>query len=369
MSGGLGTDGLASELRQLAARTLAIAAEVTLVFVTNLRTGDLRDVGPDGIDNSAQYYSRAQADGIIRSLQELGTTVRSYFSEQDFFRAALSGELEDQRRYRVVFTTAEGGTGSGRRALIPAFCNLLGLPVLNSGAHACSLACHKFHANAVLRDAGVNVPHTWMMTSEGWFGGRRPPFGTKVIVKPAYESMSIGVAEDSVRRADEGLDNFVAERRDAFRQDTIVQEFVTGEEIGVPLIRLGRTVALPPVAFRRADGSQYGRRPRTFAAEVLDHDASLAALDVDPVEIAAIQRTAVAAFDALQMRGIARIDMRIDADGRPWVFDTNIAPPPLDGTSFATSVAHLGLGLREMLAVWLGACLVHYGIVAHESSQ
>ena len=64
------------------------------------------------------------------------------------------------------------------------------------------------------------------------------------------------------------------------------------------------------------------------------------------------------------MRGIGRIDLRLDADGRAWVFDTNIAPPPLGGTSFATSVEMLGFNTQEMLAIWLGACLLDYGLVS-----
>jgi D-alanine-D-alanine ligase len=355
---------LRGRLQRLAAETKAIAPEITLLFVTNLRDGPIRDLGPDGIDNAAQYYSQVQADGIIRSLQDLGLTVRSFFSEEEFFRAALSGEGEDQGRLTVVFTTAEGGTGSGRRALIPAFCSLMHLPFLNSGSHACSLACHKFHANAVLRQAGVRVPDTWMWTSDGWIGNRRPKTGTRVIIKPSYESMSIGVDEDSILRVSSSFDEVVASKRDLFRQDTIVQEFVTGEEVGVPLIRLDRTFSLPPIAFRRANGEPYADRARTFRAENIDRDTSITPFEASLSDLEVIRETTTAAFDALQLRGIGRIDIRMDADGRAWVFDTNIAPPPLAGTSFAASVGAMGFGLQDMLAIWLGACLLHYGFLS-----
>jgi len=355
---------LASAMRAVAEKALAIASDVTLIFVTNLQSGAVADVGPAGLLNTAQHYTRSQAEEIIRSLQSLGVTVETYFTEVEFVRAMVGIDRRDDQRHRVVFTTAEGGSGSGRRALVPAICNLLGLPVLNSGAHACSIARHKFHSGAVLGRVGVRVPTTWLFGDHGWLGGQRPPDGSRVIVKPTYESMCIGVDEDSVQIVDAAFQGFVGSRRDVFKQPVVVQEFISGEEVGVPLVRVGRTFALPPVAFRRASGEPYGHVAKTFKAENIDHDTSHAFFEAPPAQYAAIQRTAVLAFDALEMRGVGRVDLRVDADGRAWVFDTNESPPPLRQTSYALAMQSLGFSLEEMLAVWLGICLLDFGIVS-----
>lgn len=351
-------------IRTVADRVLDVAKDLTVVFVTNLQTGDIADVGPDGIVNTAQYYTRRQADEIIRSLQSLGVTVQAFFNEIDFMRWAASRGPATPPPRTVVFTTAEGGSGSGRRALIPAVCDLLGLPVLNSGPHACTLARHKFHANAVLRRAGVRVPASWQFKDDGWIGLDRPPNGSRVIVKPTYESMCIGIAENSVQVVDRGFEDFAREKRDLFRQPVLVQEFVSGEEVGVPILRIGSTYALPAMSFRRANGDRYGDRPKTFLDENIDHDISLAVFESNSAQYSAVQRAAVLAFDALDMRGVGRIDMRIDADGRHWVFDTNESPPPLRQTAYATSMETLGFSLEEMLAVWLGVCLLDHRMIS-----
>jgi D-alanine-D-alanine ligase-like ATP-grasp enzyme len=75
-------------------------------------------------------------------------------------------------------------------------------------------------------------------------------------------------------------------------------------------------------------------------------------------------RAAVSAFDALDMRGAGRIDFRVDADGEAWVFDTNESPPLMRGTSYSRAMEQLGFDFYEMLAVWLGTCLIDYGIVS-----
>lgn len=351
-------------MRVVSEKALEVAADITLLFVVNLQSGEVADLGPEGVLNTAQYYTRDQADEIIRSLQGLGVTVQSFFSELEFLASVVANDWSSGRRRAVVFTTAEGGSGSGRRALVPAVCNLLGLPVFNSGAHACSIARHKFHANAVLDRVGVRVPAAWLFSDDGWISGHRPGEGSRVIVKPTYESMCIGVGEDSVQVVGAGFEQFVQEKNRQYAQPVLVEEFISGEEVGVPLVRLGSTYALPPVAFRRANGERYGDRPRTFLDENIDHDTSHAIFEAEPAQYAAVQNAAVLSFDALQMRGVGRIDLRVDADGRAWVFDTNESPPPLSHTAYSIAMETLGFSLDEMLAVWLGVCLFDYGIIS-----
>ena len=353
--GRLETD-LASDLRVLADRVRSISAQLRVVFVTNLRHEPVADLGDDGLLNLGQYYSSDQADTIIRSLQEVGVEVLSFFSEQAFIAAATGGGLGSDGKQAVVYTAAEGGTGSGRRALIPSLCNLLDLPVLNSGPHGCSIARHKFHANAVLARAGVRVPGTWMYRTDGWLAGE-PPRGTRVIVKPTYESSAIGVADDSVVSAGPDLSKWLDERVAAFKQSVVVQEFVTGDEIGVPLVQCPNTRALPIVSFLRADGSPYGGSPKTFRMEAIDHDTSYTLYEAPDTMYATYAEDACRAFDALEMSGVGRMDFRVDRDGRAWLFDTNESPPPLAGSSYAMAMASLGLDVPDMLAVWIGISL------------
>jgi D-alanine-D-alanine ligase len=348
-------------MSMLADQAIEVAPEVTLLFVTNIRDGDVVDIGPDGISNVSQYYTRDQAEAIIRSFQELGVTVESYFSERDFI--ARVAERPSTPRAEIVYTTAEGGTGSGRRALIPAMCSLMRIPILNSGAHACALARHKLHANAVLRMFGVRAPDAWQFGDGHWVGGRRPADGVRVIVKPAFESMCIGIDGDSTRVVDGTFDDFVRTRSEAFAQPVVVQDFVTGDEVGVPLIRIDKTYALQALEVRRTDGERFGSRPQTFE-EHMRRDLVHVPYETEPAAYTAMQHAATVAFDAIGMSGVGRMDFRIDADGRPWLFDTNESPPPLAGTAFATAMQALGFSLERMLAVWLGIGLSEAGLIS-----
>ncbi len=294
-----------SRLRTASSEALKMAPGLRLLFVTNIRFGEPTAFGPDSISNTGQHYTRREADQMIRVLQELGFTVEPFFSEMEFLAALVKEDRSIDPRPKVVYTTAEGGSGPGRRALIPALCNLLSIPVLNSGAHASSIARHKLHAYAVLLHAGVRVPGTWQYWRGEWAAGLAPPTGSRVIVKPTYESMGIGIDDTSLQLVDATFDSYLAERSRNFGQPAIVQEFVSGEEVGVPVARIDRTYALPPIAQRHANGDPYDTAPKTFEDENLRGDLSHARFESDDAQLEALRRAAVLAFDALGMQGVA----------------------------------------------------------------
>jgi D-alanine-D-alanine ligase len=359
--GAMVDDQVVVAMSRLADRAVDFAPGLNLLFVTNIRDSEVIDVGPDGISNVSQHYTRQQADEVIRAFQDLGVTVEPFFNEHDFIARVTDGR--PKTRPEIVYTTAEGGTGLGRRALIPSLCNLLGLPVLNSGAHASTLARHKLHANAVLKMFGVRTPETWQFDGADWTGGRSPASGSRVIIKPAFESMCIGIDHESVQVVDSGFDDFVRARVESFSQPVIAQEFVSGEEVGVPLIQMGSTHALQVLEVRRGNGERFGGLPQTFEDHV-HREVVHVSYQAGPERLATIQRAAKTAFDALGMSGIGRVDFRVDADGRAWAFDTNEAPAPLSGTAYGTAMEQLGFPLRKMLAVWLGIGLAKASLIS-----
>jgi D-alanine-D-alanine ligase len=353
-------DAQRARIQKVIDEVCAGAQQTSLIFITNLRSGPVIDVAPTGIINTAQYYSEAKADAIIRTFQDVGFHVLSFFSETAFMKAALDGSLNAQmKEKRVVFTSAEGGQGSGRRALIPSFCRLLGLPVCNSGPHGCSVARHKYHASMILRQAGLPVPQTWLLHAErGWIGGTGPPAGLRVIVKPTYESASIGVDETSVRDVDPSFPAYAEMQARRFGQPATVQEFIAGREFGIPIIELDESEALPVMEYVMDGATRFLEKPRTFTQEnVEERVGTIPAESVSDKQLAQMADIAVAAFKVLEMGATGRMDVRLDVQGRPWIFDTNESPPPIANTCYARSLETLGFDTAGMLALWVGAAM------------
>ena len=94
------------------------------------------------------------------------------------------------------------------------------------------------------------------------------------------------------------------------------------------------------------------------------HDLSHTPFEAPKAQDAALRRAATLAFDVLEMSGVARIDLRVDSDGRSFIIDTNADPPPLGGTCWAYAMSKFGFSLDEMAAAWLGICLLEHKLVS-----
>src|SRR5947209_1842199 len=94
---------VSQRMRAVASKALEVAPRLELLFITNIRSGEVADLGPHGVLNAAQYYTRREADEIIRMFQELGLMVTPFFDELAFFQA-VTREEQSSDRQRIVYT-------------------------------------------------------------------------------------------------------------------------------------------------------------------------------------------------------------------------------------------------------------------------
>jgi len=338
----------------------AHANDITVLFVTSIRDGPPHDMGEDGLSQLAQYYTEAQIDDILAAFRSIPVTVLPFYSEKallsyyanDFDRTRLT-------RFAMVYTTAEGGAGSGRRALIPTVSRLYGIPCCNSGAHGSSLGRHKFHSNRLAAMNGVSVPDSWYFMRDGtWFGDISPRPGTKVILKPTYESASIGISDRSVVQVDSTFQDACLDLLSKWQQPISIQEFRSGYEIGVPVAQLPDERALPLVGFTGPKEQRYGADFRTFEQENLQPSREYYTPEFfSQTQIDAISKDAIRAFKAIEMEGAGRIDMRIDEDGRWYAFDINESPPPVLNSGMGFALQSLGFSYQDLLLFLIGVNL------------
>jgi hypothetical protein len=100
---------LVEAIRGLVTTTKHAADELRLLFVTNLRPEeDPVDLGPAGVLNTAQHYTRREADEMVRAFQDLGLTVEPFFSEMKFFEAIVAGDEPCDDRQRAAAARVAG---------------------------------------------------------------------------------------------------------------------------------------------------------------------------------------------------------------------------------------------------------------------
>jgi D-alanine-D-alanine ligase len=230
----------------------------------------------------------------------------------------------------LVFNLCEAMAGDSRNE--PTFVGLLDLfGIAYTGADLLGLASclYKQRAKDILIGRGVATPAHRLIeasTIDEDLGGLEYP----QFVKLVHEDASVGITEANVARSEAQLRARSRELIQQYRQPVIAERYIEGREINVTLIGNGaqpRVLPLHEIDFAAMPAD----RPRivSYAAKWdenhVDYDGTkpVPLRDASPAMVAAVERTARAAWHALGLRDYGRVDLRVDETGTPWVIDVN----------------------------------------------
>lgn len=236
---------------------------------------------------------------------------------------------------------------------IPLLLDLLAIPYTGSPALSLGLALHKHKAKEILRARGVPTPGFALAERLEDLAGLELPF--PLIVKPSREDASVGVDFDSVVHTRAQLERAVRAVLARFRQPALVEQYVDGPEVYVPLLgnRGGARAHLPLTEIRF--GAAFAGRPRILSyrakweadsAECKDSPSVPCTLGAREQE--RLRAVATAAFDALECRDYGRVDLRVGADGAAYVIDVNPNCDLHPEAGFARAAAEAGITYRAL---------------------
>lgn len=167
-----------------------------------------------------------------------------------------------------------------------------------------------------------------------------------VIVKPEHEGSSIGISAKSVANSPQELKEVVEEVITNFRQPALIEEFVSGREFTVGVLGGEQPRILPPVEILFNEGSGFYSQ----AVKSQDGVQTKCPTDVEPELLKRIEETVLGAFRVLECRDYARIDVRLDADGVPYVIDVNTLPGLEPGYSdYPEAAKAAGIEFKELV--------------------
>lgn len=236
---------------------------------------------------------------------------------------------------------------------IAAFLELLGRKYTGTGTHGLLLAQDKAVAKKIFAFHGIHTP-----TFAKCFRGRLDfshDLHFPVIVKPAREDGSIGIefsaVVNSIRELMERMDWLHAN----FDSPVLIEEYIEGREMYVGVIGNEKLEALPVIELdlsKLPEGT-----PRIAAAEVkwgkgtkaYRDTKSVVATDLPDETVSALQQTAVAAFQALELRDYGRVDMRLQPDGRVQVIEVNPNPWLSSRAEFAMAARKSGRTYPQLI--------------------
>ena len=257
-------------------------------------------------------------------LTKRGYSVKLLAAEAPIKR--LVRQLEDDTS-DLIFNICEslGGAPDEERR-IAALLELLEKRFTGSGSLALTLAGDKALAKKLFDFHKVNSPD-FAIIAPGRVEGKPSLTKFPLIVKPTAMDASIGIDAKSVVHTVEDLMERVQYIHNEFHNPALVEEYIDGREIYVAMIG-NPPVILPPIEW---DLSKLPPElPHIAGTEAKwDNDFKEAkefVADLDEKVLERIRDVAVSAWNALLVRDYARIDMRLTADGTPYVIEVNPNP-------------------------------------------
>lgn len=258
----------------------------------------------------------------------------------------------------AVFYLVEALDGRAALQHLPAaVLESLGIAFTGAPATALALTTDKIAAKRLMREAGLPTAE-WC---------EDPAFADPErlwIVKAVDEDASLGLDAGAV------VPGFAVAARMACMRARwggrwFAEAFIEGREFNVPLLEGPNGVAVMPIG--EIDFSDY---PRDRPA-IVDYDAKWRpgslTWETTPriftprpedgalrAELAGLARRC---WDLFGLRGYARVDFRVDSQGRPWILEANANPCLSADAGFIAALEEAGLDQREAVARILGLAL------------
>ncbi|MCX7668859.1 MAG: ATP-grasp domain-containing protein, partial [Anaerolineae bacterium] len=252
----------------------------------------------------------------------------------------------------LVFNLGEGIQGRlFEEARIAWALEAMGYCITGSSGDALARSIHKARAKQLFARAGIPTPRwrIYRSVAEVTDGLEFP-----LIVKPMAEDGSLGIDPEAVVHDLAALRARVAHTIACYRQAALVEEFIIGREFNVSL--WGPAPDLLPLAeIDFHDFPDPYEQIVSFAAKwdpasfAYHHTPVICPAAVDDRLAERIRRVALAAWQTIGCRGYARVDIRVDRAGQPYVIEVNCNPDLSPEAGFFQAVRRLGYSYEAMV--------------------
>lgn len=282
----------------------------------DLRSDYLREGFTD--DQVAEFDSDFTIEAIESTLRELGhRPVRIGHGR------ALCEKLVQGERWDMVFNIAEGVAGRSREAQVPAILELYSVPCVMSDPLVCCVTLDKAMTKRLVHSAGIHTPAHRLITNAGETEHVDIPF--PLFAKPVAEGTGKGVDGLSRVENSEQLHNLCKALLHKYHQPVLVEEYLPGRECTTGILGTGAHArvlgTMEVVIGEHAPSRDYTYEIKERCKEFVVYRP----LEHGPLRKEA-EELALNAYRVLECRDAGRVDIRMDAGGRPAFIEINPLP-------------------------------------------
>ena len=275
-------------------------------------------------------------------------------------RASFNGDLIalekllGSKRYDVVFNLVETFHGSRLLHAIPLLCVEMGIAFTGGDSTSLFLTGDKLLAKRLMRLANIPTP-PWIDHNE--VESLQTFIGQTLICKPRDQEASVGIDDDSVFTCTTEVE--LRERiSHAVANQMILEQYIDGDECNISVVTEQGLPRILPIAQMRFIDYPEGK-PRIVGYEAKWDEDSFAyrhtvrsfSFEQERPQLAARLRSIVkAVWTLFSCTGYGRVDVRIDAQGNPYVLELNMNPCIARDSGYIAACAQAGRSYDEAIA-------------------
>lgn len=296
-----------------------------------------------------------QAKSVAGALQDLGwnVTTLEIDLELETMLAAVTAA-----KPACVFNLVESLRGVDRLIhIVPSVLSAAGIRYTGADSDAMYLSSNKLLAKSWMQMKGIPTPACFVP------GEDKPQIDANWIVKSVTEHASFGLDDGSVVRTLAAARARIDHCRAQHGGEWFAEQFIDGREFNVSVLEVDHKPHILPIAEMTFVDYPRGK-PKIvgYAAKWDDHAPEFHATQRSFPGLPGAERDAIVevvrnCWECFQLRGYARVDLRIDAAGVPWVLEVNVNPCLSPDAGFVAALAEAGMTTSEGVGHIINAAL------------
>ncbi|MBR5969319.1 MAG: ATP-grasp domain-containing protein [Lachnospiraceae bacterium] len=264
----------------------------------------------------------------------------------------------------IVLVCDEGIASRNREAIVPALLELNKIPYIGSDAYCMGLSQNKYHTKLVAQALGIRFPKgIYLEYSEkpdmdavcGMLSEQGLTY--PLIVKPNEEGYSMGVF---LVRNDEELQHALQSDFDNYHEPVLVEEFIEGKEMYVPIIGTGKdayAMEVGVVIDESGSDLEFFCVEDKCHGEIQDVIAELP----EPVKQRMFDDS-LKLFRHMECRDFGRCDFRMTKEGEPVMIEITPRPGLSEKGPYETCAKALGKTYDWVLKEIIDGAAKRYGL-------
>ncbi len=316
-----------------------------------------RGVRPDVEDWEAEYDSMEVVMDIKRSIESGGHEVVLMEAVPEKFIPALLSEDID-----IVYNFAEGTSTRAREAQVPAILSFYNIPYTGSDATTLAVCLDKALTKQVLLSKDVKTPKFQVIRSLDDKLRRNMRF--PLILKLNAEGSSKGISETGLVHDMNEYKREIKRLFSIYNEPVLVEEFIKGREFTIGVLQEGnRYRVLPIMEIHFKHGTEfYSYKVKKNSDKYVDYTCPA---KIDPTLERKLTKMAIKVCETLEIRDLARIDLRVsEDDGNPYFLEINPLPGLAKGFSDLPRIAEIaGLTYEELILHVLENAMRRFGLL------